>query len=111
MAHAVTTNGAVVPPLFRWEIQSALSIAVRRKRIAADRALAHLRDLDALELVVDSFIIAASFTVGFDLVERFSLTAYDASYLELAARRSLLLMTRDATLVRAAADLGLLWKT
>lgn len=110
MASAVTANGAVVPPLFRWEVQSAFTASVRRKRISAARVSAHLRDLDELALQVDSFILTASLTTGLELAERFGLTAYDAAYLELAVRRSLPIMTRDANLARAAQELRLLWK-
>ncbi|MHB8591863.1 MAG: type II toxin-antitoxin system VapC family toxin [Vulcanimicrobiaceae bacterium] len=110
MANAVVVNGAIVPPLFRWEIQNALLAAVRRKRISLDRATESLAALDELGITVDGFILTSPLATGLGFTQRFGLTAYDAAYLELAVRRSVPLMTRDEKLKRAATDLRLLWK-
>ncbi len=110
MATAVSRDGGRVPALFRWEVQSALLMAVRRKRIAAETMRLQLQDLDALGLVVDAQILTAPFTAGLDLAERFGLSSYDAAYLELATRLGRPLMTRDARLAAAASELQVLWE-
>ncbi len=110
MAKTVSENGAIVPALFRWEVQNALLMAVRRKRLAFDQAADHLRAIDELGLVVDSLVLTSPLTAGLGLAQRFELTAYDAAYLELAVRRSAPIMTRDDKLMSAAANLDVLWK-
>jgi predicted nucleic acid-binding protein len=107
-AKVVADGGAVVPPLFRYEVQNGLLVAQRRKRISKQQLEACLAGLDDLDFIVDCS--ASLFSSGIDLARRFSLTAYDAAYLELAVRRSSRLMTRDKLLKSAASEMGLLWK-
>jgi predicted nucleic acid-binding protein len=109
MARAVGVHGALVPPLFRWEVQNALVFAVRRKRLSLDQATSLLHDLDAVSLIADEAILHAPLSAGFGLAQRFELTAYDVAYVELAVRSSLPIMTRDGALARAAAELDILW--
>ena len=80
MARVVAEYGAVVPALFRCEMQSAFVGAVKRKRLSMARVRAHLCDLDALGLQVDTATLGSSFETGMDLVEHFGLTPYDAAY-------------------------------
>jgi predicted nucleic acid-binding protein len=110
MAAAVTANGAIVPALFRWEVQNAFMTAARRKKISLDDVAMYLEALDELDLQVDEVSLKSPLTAGLGLANRFDLSAYDAAYLELAVRRSLPLMTRDKRLRRAAEELRLLWK-
>ena len=110
MARAVLRYGAIVPPIFRLELQSALGTAIRAKRLNAEEALCLLRDVDLLGFDVDIQSAALPFEAGFALAQRLKLTPYDASYLELALRRSCRLMTRDLELRSAAAELGVLWQ-
>ncbi len=109
MAQAVARQSAVVPPLFRWEVQNALLMAVRRKRLSLDGVAAALQALDELDCEVDRFIAGSPLATGLEYAQRFSLPAYDAAYLELGVRRRLPIMTRDENLARAAATLDLLW--
>lgn len=109
MAAAAAADGAVVPPLFRWEIQNALIGAVRRQRMTPGSAVEHLRTLETL-VQCDSAVWNAPFETGLMLSLTNGVSAYDAAYLELAQRASLRIMTRDKALASAAATLGLLWK-
>lgn len=110
MALAVAKSGAVVPMLFRLEMQNALLLAIRRKRLSRDVVEARFEDLDLLNIAVDTHASNAAFKSGFSLAERFSLSAYDANYLELASRLGKPLMTRDARLAAAARELHVLWE-
>lgn len=110
MAHSVATSGALVPALFRLEVQNALLQAVRRKRLTRAVAEARFDDLDRLNLSVDSAQTSVGFKAAFSLAERFRLSAYDATYLELAVRAKRRLMTRDGRLRRAAQTMRCLWK-
>ena len=101
----VARAGAVVPSLWRLEVANAFQMALRRKRIARsyrDEALAQLRDMPiSIDLETD----AQAWTATLSLSERFSLTLYDATYLELAHRQNLPLATRDQELRSAANSL------
>jgi predicted nucleic acid-binding protein len=110
MAHAVARYGALVPPLFRWELQNALLTAVRHGRMEPDQVKKHLESVEEIGVETDGSIMALPLTTGLGLAQRFQLTAYDAAYLELAIRRSAPLMTRDQKLARAAEALDLSWK-
>jgi predicted nucleic acid-binding protein len=110
MAEVVAASGALVPALFRLEMQNALLQALRRKRMTRAIVDERLGDLDRLNLIVDSAAANLSFNSGFALAERFGLSAYDAAYLELAERAKRPLMTRDKALRGAARAMRLLWE-
>lgn len=107
VAAHIVEFGAIVPALWRWEVQNALLTGERRGRISEQQA-SSLRVLVAkLPIVVDE--PGSLFGAEFALARRHELTVYDAGYLELAIRRNLRLATNDARLA-AAADLhGLLF--
>jgi predicted nucleic acid-binding protein len=83
----VASEGAYVPALFRWEIQSVL------------------RDLPILVESTGERIFSGS---ELHLARHYDLTPYDAAYLALAAGRRLPLATFDAALGYAASDLGVI---
>lgn len=110
MAEEVSRKGAIVPVLFRWEVQNALIVAERKGRLSRAIVEARCADLDALKLLVDAQSASASFGTGLDLARQLSLSAYDAAYLELAVRHREPLMTRDERLAKAAESFGLRWR-
>jgi predicted nucleic acid-binding protein len=103
VADRVAAAGAVVPALWRWEIQNLLLSALRSKRIDSDALARYVSDLGELNIVFD-------FTPGFGtelaLARKYALTVYDAAYLELAIRRNYKLATKDAELKKAAETAG-----
>lgn len=109
MAEAVAAGGAVVPVLFRWEMQNGLLFAFKRKRIDRLDIREHLEALDALNLRIDEAIVRFPFNAGLEFAMRSGLSAYDAAYLELAIRTSGKIMTRDERLHELATELNLLW--
>ena len=99
---------AVAPVIWPLEVNNALISAVRRERI--DELVANrIRDtLDRLPVDIDSEIAVAS--LGQRILRlglEHGLSAYDASYLELAMRRGLPLATQDERLLRAAGAVGI----
>ena len=104
---AVADQGAFVPALWRLEIANSLTVAVRRGSV--DREFRHgaLADLGDLDIVVDAQTDSRAWNATLELADRFLLTVYDASYVELAQRRALPLATLDRDMQRAAAQLGL----
>ena len=98
----VVESGAVVPVLWPLEVLNALAMAERRRRVDRDtrhRLGALLRDLP-IRVDLDGVAMAWADTVS--LAERYHLTMYDASYLELARRLSMPLGTLDQALRKAA---------
>lgn len=89
-----------VPPLWRAELVSAVINAGRRKRMTSERRDAVLTSADGLPLRVDDHM--PSIAALDALTKEFSLTPYDAVYLELALRRNLPLATLDKVLITAA---------
>ena len=98
----VVMEGAVAPPLWRFEVANGLQMAVRRRRIDKAYRNRTLVDLAGLEIAIDPESDAYAWSASVQLSERHRLTIYDAAYLELAQRRRLQLATLDAALARAA---------
>lgn len=96
----------VVPALWHTELANALVVGERRKRIddpAIDAFLGLMRDL-----LIETDQPRHGFGMGAVIAtaRRHGLTAYDATYLELAQRRGIPLATCDAALRRAAGEAG-----
>jgi predicted nucleic acid-binding protein len=94
---------AWVPSIWRLEVANGLQTGVRRGRIDAIYRDAALADLALLDIAIDQDTDRYAWTTTLHLADRFSLTIYDAAYLELAQRRSLPLASLDREL-RTAAD-------
>ncbi len=106
---AIQRFTAIVPSLWRWEIQNSLLVAERRGRAKIEHVNALLADLDRLPIRVADPPPNALAAGELTFARRYGISAYDASYLELSFRTGLPLMTRDRKLSAAASDLGLLW--
>jgi len=102
----VTETGAVVPQLWPIEALNGLLTAERRGRIdgAVRRRLAGF--LQDLPISIDDETTGRVWTTTAQLAESHRLTAYDATYLELALRLGLPLATTDKPLVAAARSVG-----
>jgi predicted nucleic acid-binding protein len=101
----VAEDGAIVPSLWSLEIGNVLLIAERKKRITLEQRQKALHILTELPIVVDTMTSNHAWLETMELAERYNLTLYDASYLELSLRRSLPLATFDKAL-KIAADLA-----
>ena len=98
----VTDTGATAPTLWPLEALNGLYVAERRRRITRiqrEQMGGFLRDLPVR---LDDGAADRAWTALAALADRFSLSLYDAAYLELAQRRDLPLATLDAALGRAA---------
>ncbi len=93
-----------VPMLWVIECTNVLQSAQRRRRIDANRRTEIAGQLGELPVRVDP---QTPDFVGLDrLASTHLLSAYDATYLELALRRSLVLVSLDDRLIAAARGLG-----
>jgi len=96
-------DGIRVPELWAREIANGLAIAYRRKRITSDDEQAFLAALSRLRIGVEQAPSAAiAIGDGTTAAIRYGLTAYDAAYVDLAAREGLTLATLDAAMWKAA---------
>jgi predicted nucleic acid-binding protein len=102
----VANEGAAVPALWRLEVANSLTMAIRRNRIDKEFRRAALADLALLDISTDPNTDAHAWSATLHLADRFRLTLYDASYLELAQRHALPLATLDQDLREAGALLG-----
>jgi predicted nucleic acid-binding protein len=101
---ALGTRVFWAPTLWVLECTNVLQSAQRRKRIDAHRRAEIAGELGELPVRLDA---ETPGFVGLDrLAATHGLSAYDAAYLELALRRSLVLVSLDARLIATAEALG-----
>lgn len=99
-----------VPALWSSEVANALTVLVRRRKLAEDERQAALGWLRGLRVRVDHEVAALAFDRLSELAATYKLSVYDAAYLELAMRRRLTLGCKDGPLRSAAARAGVrLW--
>ena len=96
----------VVPSLWEAEFANVMTVLLRRRVLARHQVASVLAKAERLNLVIDRDVAAAR--ALFALAEQHGISAYDATYLELAQRRGLPLATRDANLARAGRAAGVL---
>ena len=111
LQHGAT--GVVVPSLFYQEVSNVLLMAYRRKRISKEVLSQYLDVVTVLPLRIDTAAATQSniMKTVCQLAEKHGLTTYDASYLELAMRLSLPLVTLDSDLHNAAVEENVVYQT
>ena len=102
----VRDQGAVVPGLWHLEVANVLLQAERRGRIAAADVSTRLDLIAELPIATDNETTARPWREILAVARAEGLTIYDATYLELAIRRGLPLLTKDEALIAAAARTG-----
>jgi predicted nucleic acid-binding protein len=100
---SIAGNGAVVPGIWFAEIANVLQMSIKKRRIDEQQRTRAFEYLSKLDIEVDAETHQHAWGTVIALSDRHGLTAYDASYLELAIRRRLPLATLDKEL-RAAAE-------
>ena len=106
---ALSTLGdveAFVPSLWHTEIANALLLGERRKVVSEAQVINYLGRLDELPIMTDSALVASHRDIVMALAREYSLTAYDATYLDLALRENAVLATFDAKLAAAMQKAG-----
>jgi predicted nucleic acid-binding protein len=102
----VRDHGARVPGLWHLEVANVLLQAEKRGRITAADVVMRLDLIAELPITTDDETIARAWREILALARAEGLTTYDATYLELAIRRGLPLVTKDAALIAAAGQRG-----
>jgi len=100
------TNGAIVPALWFPEVANGVLVAERRGGLNASTSASFLGFVDALPIEQDSTRPEASLGDVLMLARAYQLTAYDATYLELALRTGGVLATFDRDLAGAVRRAG-----
>lgn len=99
-------EGGLVPQLWHWEVMNGLLTAERHVDLGAQAINGFLADLDSLPISLDATPAQSLRKQILPLALTFHLTAYDASYLELAIRTGSSLATFDRKLAQAAHSAG-----
>lgn len=98
---------AVVPPLWRSEIANGFVVALRRGVLTSVRSAQAFAEI---EILLGQSIENLNHDLPIERVvktaQQFDLTAYDATYLEIAREQQLPLATLDRKLAAAAGEAG-----
>ena len=103
---SLAATACAVPSLWRLEVANALLVGERRGRCTASDVAAWLGFLAALPIRTDAATETQAWSDTLRLARTYSLSTYDASYLELTIRRGLPLASLDSKLNTAAAAAG-----
>lgn len=98
----VAENGAIVPTIWQLEVGNVLLMSQRNKRITKEQRHSALYALNELPINIDQSTSKHAWQETTELAERYSLSLYDACYLELSLRYTLPLATFDNHLKQAA---------
>lgn len=101
LAHA-EKEGLYVPELWAHEVANGLAIAYVRQRITVDQEQQFIDGLSRLTIRLDQPGALQVIRDGTAAARQYRLTAYDAAYVELAAREGLQLATLDSRMQAAA---------
>jgi predicted nucleic acid-binding protein len=102
----VSRHGAMVPGIWFLELANTLLVFERAKRISEQNSTDYLKGLALLSITVDEMPFASSQQRALDVGRRYSLSAYDAAYLDMSIRHSATLATFDRQLAEAARAAG-----
>lgn len=103
---ALDGRSILVPSVWPLEITNALVVAERRKRISPPEIRRFVELLEGLTIHENSLPVAGSVSNILPLAREYGLSAYDASYLEVAIRNGAALATLDAGLEKAGRKAG-----
>jgi predicted nucleic acid-binding protein len=95
-----------VPAVWGLEVANAVLVGERQKRLRQPEIRRFTTLLESLSLVQDVQPVGEYVTNVLPLAREYSLTAYDASYLELSIRHGAPLATLDGRLQKAAKQAG-----
>lgn len=98
----VVEEGAVVPEFWALEVANVFQAAIRRRRTTESDRDAAFEQLRLLPIAIEKNDRESIWTDVVTLSSSHGLTAYDATYLELAVRLRLPLPTLDKELIDAA---------
>ncbi|MBI5101835.1 MAG: type II toxin-antitoxin system VapC family toxin [Nitrospirae bacterium] len=103
---AMKGSNALVPATWGLEVANVIARAEAKGLVTEARSGAFLEMLEGVDIEVDAATFAHALSDILQLARRYRISAYDASYLELALRLGLPLATLDEDLQKAAKKAG-----
>ena len=103
---AMKKTSAIVPVTWGLEVANVIAKAEAKALVTEARSGAFLEMLEGVDIEVDTATSAHALSDTLQLARRYKLSAYDASYLELALRQGIALATLDEDLQKAAKKAG-----
>ncbi len=97
---------AIVPVIWGLEVANVIARAEANNQMTQPHIQAFLELVGSINIAVDTDTFTYALSDTLQLARSYRLTAYDASYLELALRLNLPLATLDENLLKAAAEAG-----
>lgn len=104
--NALKDSSVIVPVTWGLEVANVLLRAERRGQVPTRRSNEFIEMLDGLNIEVDAATFEHVLTDTLQLARSYKLSAYDASYLELARRSNIPIATLDIELQKAAKKAG-----
>lgn len=102
---SLNSKTAVVPTIWPLEVANVLLMAKKKNRITGIVSTSFIDALSTLPIVIDPSTTSRAMHSIFSLAGELDLTIYDATYLELAIREKVPLLTSDQALIKAAKKL------
>jgi predicted nucleic acid-binding protein len=106
MATRLETDRAIVPALWQLEFANVLKTACTRGTLSLDAARQIVDTVALLPIEIDSGVAPGPRQL-LELAMRYSLSSYDAAYLELAMRHGLPIASQDRSLREASLQAGI----
>ena len=104
---AMKKTSALAPVTWGLEVANVIAKAEAKSLVTEARSGAFLEMLEGVDIEVDAATFAHALSDTLQLARRYKLSAYDASYLELALRLGIPLATLDEDLQKAAKKAGI----
>ncbi|MET3107135.1 putative nucleic acid-binding protein [Oxalobacteraceae bacterium GrIS 2.11] len=104
--NSIPDGHVIVPSIWSLEVANVIARAERKFGLTEARSADFLQVLSQMHIQVDSETDQRAFGGIVQLARRFNLSAYDASYLELALREAMPLATLDEGLQKACKKVG-----
>ncbi|HJD61024.1 MAG TPA: type II toxin-antitoxin system VapC family toxin [Rickettsia endosymbiont of Columbicola hoogstraali] len=98
---------AIVPTIWGLEVGNVLIFAERAKRITTNQRHQAIYTLKDMYIKFDQTTLEHTWFETMDIATQYSLTLYDASYLELALRYGVPIATLDKSLKQASKKAGI----
>ena len=99
-------TSALVPATWGLEVSNVIAKAEAKGLLREVQSEAFLEMLEAMDIGADRATFSSALSDTLQIARRHRLSAYDASYLELALREGLTLATLDVDLQKAARKAG-----
>ena len=104
---AMKKASAIVPATWGLEVANVIARAEAKGLVTEARSAAFLEMLAGVDIEADTATFHHALSDTLQLARRYQLSAYDASYLELALRQGIPLATLDEDLQKAAKKAGI----